>query len=611
MSDVSKATKRLYKETSEFVLLGLTGRTGSGCSTAAEILSSTTENIPETSRIYDTVNDRIKYKIIREYSRRNRREFVCIQVKTVITAIILELNYEQFLEICTSILGKDGKSIRSKLTDFEVIYATAHVKIKEYKSKQDNTDELKSIKKDLAWSIYFEFLPDFCEKLKDVLHKNIGVESYTTIYQKVGDNIRASGQANLEHFDEEKIFTIPRIINKLVKVIRERKPEGAFITIDAIRNPLEAIYFHQRYSGFYLVSINTPNNERLSHLRESHKFSDEQIKALDNKEYPKKLIGKEIYISQNVQKCIEIADIHINNPDRQKYNTNELKSQLIWYVSLILHPGLVTPTSIERSMQLAISAKLNSGCISRQVGAVVTDSNFSIKAVGWNNTPEGQMPCVLRNAKDLIDGGEEHVYSLYERTSEDFRTVLQNTFRGITSSPSSIESLDGRNLSYCFKDLQNEVDGEKNQVHTRSLHAEENAFLQIAKYGGGGVKGGVLFTTASPCELCSKKAYQLGIEKIVYIDPYPGIARQNILESGEKTPTLILFSGALGRAYHRLYQPIMAYKDEIQMLTGFSISGGTHRNKRELRIKQLEEKNKQMEEELLHANETISKLSDH
>ncbi|WP_235846252.1 deaminase [Morganella psychrotolerans] len=59
---------------------------------------------------------------------------------------------------------------------------------------------------------------------------------------------------------------------------------------------------------------------------------------------------------------------------------------------------------------------------------------------------------------------------------------------------------------------------ENNQVHTRSLHAEENAFLQISKYGGTGVQHGSLYTTASPCELCAKKAYQLGIKEIVFID---------------------------------------------------------------------------------------------
>lgn len=593
--DVSNALNRVFKETSEFILIGLTGRTGSGCSTAAKILTTASVSTPEKSKIYETENDKRKYKIIQNYICSNWKPFISIQVKTVITAIILELEIDDFITLISLILKQDYHYIDDKLNSFKDEYSKAHELITKYKGMPESNKNEKDLKKQKAWDIYFDFLPDFCEKLKSSLQKNLGSDSYTTIYQTVGNNIRASGAANKSDFDAEKIFTLPKIINKLIKVIRGRNPEGAYIVIDAIRNPFEAIYFHQRYAGFYLIAINTPNSERLNHLRESHKLSEQQIKALDDKEYPRKLSGKDIYISQNIQKCIEIADIHINNPDRQKFNNNELSSQLYWYIALILHPGLVTPTSIERCMQLAYSAKLNSGCISRQVGAVITDTNFSVKGIGWNSTPQGQTPCILRNAEALLKGGEEPIYSIYERVNEDFHKVLESTYRKVVDSPVLLK---GRNLSYCFKDLQNEVEGEKNQVHTRSLHAEENAFLQLAKYGGEPIEGGILFSTASPCELCSKKAYQLGIKKVVYIDPYPGISKEHILGSGSNTPELILFRGAIGRAYHRLYQPVMGYKDELQMLTGYAITGGLKRNKKEAKTKMLEKENKMLRERI-------------
>lgn len=177
------------------------------------------------------------------------------------------------------------------------------------------------------------------------------------------------------------------------------------------------------------------------------------------------------------------------------------------------------------------------------------------------------MPCILRDVKELLYGGDEVIYSKYERIDKKFQEVAKKSYDCIVKH----DNLKGRNISYCFKDLQNKVDNEKNQVHTRSLHAEENAFLQIAKYGGVGVLNGILFSTASPCELCSKKAYQLGIQKIVYIDPYPGISKDHILAVGVRSPEMILFSGAIGHAYHKLYQPVMAYKDELKMLTGLKI----------------------------------------
>ena len=77
-----------------------------------------------------------------------------------------------------------------------------------------------------------------------------------------------------------------------------------------------------------------------------------------------------------------------------------------------------------------------------------------------------------------------------------------------------------------------------------------------------------MFTTASPCELCAKKAYQLGMTKIFYIDPYPGISMDHILASGaeKQRPEMVLFTGAIGRAFHNLYTPIAPYKDELSAL---------------------------------------------
>lgn len=221
-------------------------------------------------------------------------------------------------------------------------------------------------------------------------------------------------------------------------------------------------------------------------------------------------------------------------------------------------------------MQIAYTAKLNSGCVSRQVGASITDVNFSLKSIGWNNTPEGQTPCSMRNLTDLLTSNDKSAYSKYELSDKDFRSSLKKVQLKLDEIDFR-KKLDGRNLSYCFKDIQNGINEDKNQVHTRSLHAEENAFLQIVKYGGIGMKGGKLFTTASPCELCAKKAYQIGIKEVYYIDPYPGISLRHILDCGTEKPQLILFEGAIGRAYFHLYHPILMHKDELTEVLGISL----------------------------------------
>jgi dCMP deaminase len=177
--------------------------------------------------------------------------------------------------------------------------------------------------------------------------------------------------------------------------------------------------------------------------------------------------------------------------------------------------------------------------------------------------PRGQVPCLLRYSSDLLNQKKgTEAFSAFETGNADFKKALVK--KNLASAQE--EEREGRHLTYCFRAVYNDLKGEKNQVHTRSLHAEENAFLQVVKYGGQGIRGGILFTTASPCELCAKKAYQLGISAIYYIDPYPGISADHVLGAGKDVPKVVLFSGVIGRAYHELYEPIMAFKDELATL---------------------------------------------
>ncbi len=95
LSDESEALENVYAESSKFIILGMTGRTGSGCSTAARILSEKDIRLPETSKIYDSENDKRKYKIIRSYIKGNWKPFINIQMRVVITGILLELNFDE------------------------------------------------------------------------------------------------------------------------------------------------------------------------------------------------------------------------------------------------------------------------------------------------------------------------------------------------------------------------------------------------------------------------------------------------------------------------------------------------------------------------------------
>lgn len=545
----------------DFIVIGLTGRTGSGCTTTANILASGTFeecSFPHPKNSHFETNDERKDNILYYYIKKNWKPFKIIKVSEIIISVLLKNNFDEFCKFVGFHFSAILEQVENLQSDYERLYKLRML----LDSMGEGSIQEKEDKKIKSYEFHFDSgLDKFVSDFKGIFLRNKS-EGGFTLLQMLGNNIRSSGNALDSEFKYGCSFKIAALINKLIKVLRERN--YGRIVIDSIRNSLEAMFFKERYSAFYLVAINAENTYRYDRLSVIG-LSRKEVDRLDYKEYSKKE-GKEKFFAQDVKTCIQISDIYIHNPNECSgaHFGLSLKKQIAKYIALIQHPGLITPSPEERCMQIAYTAKYNSGCISRQVGAVVTDAFFSLKALGWNNTAEGQTPCLLRNVTSLKNGTDNKAFSDYELNNEEFKLTVLNAFKDKDIDDND----DGRNISFCFKDAQNTIEMEKNQVHTRSLHAEENAFLQIAKYGGEGVKGGNLFTTASPCELCSKKAYQVGIKKIFYIDPYPGIAGEQILKSGSEgyRPELIIFSGAIGKAYNQLYEPIMAYKDELDAL---------------------------------------------
>jgi len=550
-SYLKTAISSIYSEKDDFIIIGLTGRTGSGCTTAAKKLSSDINKIRHSLFDGDNPanNEQRKQKIIIKRARKIWKRFIHIQASSIITLILLKSESKEIEEL-----------LKSQSIDEEKIKKILNEKI-------DLNEPTKETTLDETIKFYTETIVEKHQKIKEILGKK-----FIKAYQEIGKNIRNSGGISTIPPQKSQEFTkISESIDGIIKEIRrkskkEQEDKRTYIVIDAIRNQFEATYFQDRYSSFYLIAITCSEEDRRKRLT-AIGYSDEEVNRIDADEHSEDPIAfdkPDAYMKQDIASCLQRADIYIHNPNVPNTASEhfELSNQLITFVTLMVHPGLITPSAIERCMQIAYTAKLNSGCISRQVGAAITDNSYSIKAIGWNDAPEGQVPCNLRNRSDLISGRDQPAFSDYEKGNADFRDYIITS----TREYQTIWENTGRNLSFCFKSEYNKFTNKNNQVHTRALHAEENAFLQLAKNGGTPIKGGKLFTTASPCELCSKKAYQLGISEIYFIDPYPGIATKHTLTGGSNNPKLILFKGAIGRAFHNLYTPKLPYKDELATL---------------------------------------------
>ena len=582
-----QAIKTIYGEREQFVIIGLTGRTGSGCSTISNILSKekfADLNLHEPkSTGFQNAEER-KYQIIYNYAKKHWNSFFRISMTDVIFSFIAQKTYDEFMSELEKIFDKEvvekiQRKLLEKNTSVKEEFDYLNQKIIDCIDEKGNLDRYDFNKLNMEYELLFK-LSSVQMKFREVMQnisinlaqKSGKVNAYTYCLQTIGNRIRHHGDiSESKDFTGKHMFEIAKRANGFIKAIRyvqKTKKQPTFICVDAIRNPYEATYFQDRYASFFLVAVSTDNEERKRRLAEN--YDNQQIRAIDDTEYPGKVKEQhEMFTNQNIEACAQLADIYLYNP---KANTEKyfITEQVVKYVTLIKHPGLVTPTNVERCMQIAYNAKLNSGCLSRQVGAVITDKYYSVKAIGWNSVAEGQVPCNLRSVNNYLLNKDEDTFSTFEIEDLDFCKHMKKKYKKISDAKEDVEkSLDGRLCAYCFKDEYGELTKQKNQVHTRSLHAEENAFLQIVKYGGEGILGGNLFTSASSCVLCSKKAYQLGIKHIYYIDPYTDIANSHILSFGKdksKCPKCHLFYGAIGKAYTYLFTQRISIKDELKCL---------------------------------------------
>lgn len=641
---------QIYSLRKEFTIIGLTGTMGSGCSQVAELLSTDMERYFDDPQLrkpenivsqgsdrnneYDSLLFQRKYSICYKYMKINWNKFTIIDYKKVVLLYVLDyfINQkrcndvtEELTNLIISNFKKsevsdadlfDDRDLLISKDDLHKIYHESQVQIKDLVKEIQSIDDPNGLLKikepgklESLHSVFFTTDSQFSKLFGELSLLLYRKNSYlrTLFFHRISCNIRTSGRPNDDSSNDgmNNVYNNAKLINRLIKAYKNCLLEGApcQIVIDRLRNSLEIMYFKERYSAFYMIAVHNIYDRNLVFKEmvrnDTEKSSTiERLLDLDNIEYKTNDFKVGLFSSPDIENCIQKSDIHIiyrNQTDIEHrvsiydfYSTHE---QIIKYLALIKQPGIVTPSSTERCMQMAFNSKLNSGCISRQVGAVVTDEGYAVKSVGWNDTPKKTMPCLLRNVEEVLDGshlGEnDRTYSTFEITASNFKYKVNFQKNDSNGQPKNAKfagknfaanvqevypkpklqaiKSEGKNCSYCFKSLHNKFEGEDNQVHTRSLHAEENAMLQISKFGGQGLKNGYLFTTASPCELCSKKAYQLGIRRIYYIDKYPGISKEHIIGVGFDAPELIQFFGVVGRSFNKLYEPFMAYKDELSL----------------------------------------------
>ena len=463
-------------------------------------------------------------------------------------------------------------------------------------------------RKKLYQAFFNDHIVDFCEKFYDLL-KERDYYAKNFFVHRLANAIRATGNplavvSHKDFYESDHIFTIVDFINQIIKGCHENnKNAPRRFVIDSVRNSLEILYLRERYNAFYMIAVHNDGNEnklitekvfKAVYKKDINENSKDKLESLtpmlqrinwlNSIESSIEDFEKGLFYGADISRCVAESEIHIINnsinelAEKDRVNTFfTAAEQWMKFYALIVRPGLITPSRDERCMAVANVAKLNSGCISRKVGCTIVDSNYAVQSVGWNDPPSSQLPCQLRYVDEFLGTGnigEDPNYQLKNYIYSNYELAGMPTIKGITFKQCLNDEISnngineelakyGLRYSFCFRSRYNKYKGQKDQVNTRSLHAEENTMLRLSKVGGKGLDGGIMYVTASPCVLCSKKAYQIGIKEIVYLDPYTDIAPDLIIHCGWNPPKLRPFMGAIGTTFDKLYRPFMPFKDEL------------------------------------------------
>jgi len=239
--------------------------------------------------------------------------------------------------------------------------------------KNFQPSEPREMKEELA--IFFFQDSSFHNFVDYFINQLAAVDYYSScfFYHRLATQVRSIGTPFVSYSewfngdDKEGCESLYVVIRLFVLLLDGRRENGGHrrVVIDSIRNSAEAIYLRERYSGFYLVAIHDENSithlkSKVQKLYEHHGYPKEivdlfykSLLKLDKVESEQDDFEKGIFSSPDTNRVIERAEIHIQNiwglpVLKGEESMQYMAEQWIRYAALILHPGLVTPTTAER-----------------------------------------------------------------------------------------------------------------------------------------------------------------------------------------------------------------------------------------------------------------------
>lgn len=340
--------------------------------------------------------------------------------------------------------------------------------------------------------------------------------------------------------------------------IEDLKSRRKCFIFDSIKNLEELLLLRSVYTeNFYLFSIFSPLNERKLNLQNKDLSSSEIDKIVNADDFENNVYG------QNVKGTFVEGDfiVRISND-----NIKGLDKKIERYLHLIFESKIITPTLNETAMYSAKSASVNSACLSRQVGASITDIEGNLISTGWNDVPK--FGGNLYKEEDIND---KRCKVLGHCSNDDHKSkLIHDILNSITNNEDFEDGFTGNKLSF-RQTIENVLS--KSRIKdliefSRSVHAEMHAIITGSQLAGSKMINGKLFCTTYPCHNCARHIIVAGIKEIYYIEPYSKslciILHDDAITEDEKSDDkvrILVYDGVAPRRYLSFFNKFAERKD--------------------------------------------------
>jgi deoxycytidylate deaminase len=192
---------------------------------------------------------------------------------------------------------------------------------------------------------------------------------------------------------------------------------------------------------------------------------------------------------------------------------DEIEAEAARLTRLIFGIQVVSPTQHEAGMSVAYQNSLRSACLSRLVGAAIIAATGELIGTGYNDVPKfgGGLygPAPVNEDRRCWAWGAK-CYNDEEKLKITRQVVGLLASKGFLSNDRQADAVDALQKSRISQLIE----------FTRAVHAEMEAILSVTRVGTKGIVGSTLYCTTYPCHNCAKHIVDVGIKRVIYLEPY-------------------------------------------------------------------------------------------